>query len=106
MATPRNPNSGRFTYVPPPGVADSIPPPLPLPGPTARDSAKPLPILDFSPAPSVAQTQADCTAVCMPPAPAGPRATMPTTPMQDFGQPMGQTLQGVYRLDPLPVTDV
>lgn len=106
MATPRNPNSGRFTYVSPAGAADSTPPPMPLPGPTARDMAKPLPILDFSPALSISQTRGDCTAVSMSPRAAGPLPTMSTTPMQDFGQPMGQTLHGSPRLDPIPVTDV
>lgn len=101
---PRNPLSGRFTYVPPRGAAVSMSPPMPAPGPLALNSAQ-RPILDFSPSPSVAQTEADCAAVSTPPGPAGPRATMPTTPMQDFSQPMGQTMQGTPSRYPTPITD-
>lgn len=57
--------------------------------------AKPLPILDFEPGRSVCQgVGVDLTAVTTPPGYAGPCCTNPTTPMQDFGQMMGETSPG------------
>lgn len=71
--------------------AQSNPPGLPQPGPAPQDAAAPLPFLTFNPGPSPCQNPT-VIAVGGNPGDAGPRATVPTTPMQDFGQPMGRTL--------------
>lgn len=91
MATPRNPASGRWTYVSPTGVADAASPAYPQPGPGPRELEEPLPTLTFTPPPSACQGAIDLTSVATPPGNAGPCATNPTTPMQDFGQVMGRT---------------
>ena len=90
MANPsRNPVSQQFANVSPPGAAVSSPPASPKPGPVQAD---PLPLLAFTPPPSPCQTLADLSAVSGNPGMAGPICTMPSTPFQDLGQPMGQTV--------------
>lgn len=93
MANPvRNPTSGQFASVAPKGAADSTPPSSPQPGPTAANQADPLPFLSYSASSSPCQSSGDLTAVSTPPGNAGPVATMPTSPMQDFGRQMGKTV--------------
>lgn len=92
MTLSRNPTSGRFASAAPRGAADQTPPPIPAPGPAAGVAAQPLPFLDYYTGPSPCQQGADLTALSTPPGTAGPVAVNPTQPMQDFGQPMGQTI--------------
>lgn len=85
--------------------AQPNPPGYPQPGLEARNAADSLPLLTFTPGPSLCQTP-NLTAVTGNPGVAGPVATMPTTVMQDFGQPMGQTIQpqpGPYASDQVDI---
>lgn len=74
-----------------PDVARSSPG-TPQPGPAVNPS--PAPTWTWTPTASPCQTLGgtDLAAVSMPPGYAGPVATVPTSQMQDFGQPMGRTV--------------
>ena len=92
MAQSRNPSSGQFAEVAPTGTAESTPPGLPEPGLNSAERRDPLPLLAFSPPPSLCQSGSDLTALSTPPGGAGPTRVIPATPMQDFGQPPEQTI--------------
>lgn len=91
MATPRNPVNGQWTYISPTGAAVASDPGYPQPGPAPHEMDDPLPCLTFTASPSPCQGAIDLTAVSVSPGNAGPCPTNPTTPMQDFGQVMGET---------------
>lgn len=98
MADPiRNPSSGRFANASPTGAAAASGPGLPAPGLNDQEDHAPLPLLDFSQSSSPCQSAVDLTAISTPPGLAGPVVVTPTTPMQDFGQVMGRTMNPVPR---------
>jgi hypothetical protein len=73
-------------------TANSTPPGFPQPGLNDPERAGPLPLLAFAPGASPCQAAADLSALATQPPAAGPLATVPTMQMQDFGQPIGQTV--------------
>lgn len=91
---PRNPSSQQWTYVSPSAATQPNAPGYPKPGLADNpDVGGPMaPVLNFTPPSSPCQQGGNQTAVGGNPGLAGPVATVPTTQMQDFGQPMGQTL--------------